>query len=137
MPGWTVTAPFWRTTRIWGLLYVFIALWILSIFGLERSKGGLYLPSALRSSAFWSVTFLAAAILSTWHGLYYGVSTTKGFGLTFIGLNLYTKFFEICWGNLYKPLFFAVLALTLAFFGNYAETIWSLRLQRVATIISR
>lgn len=132
MPGWIVTAPFWRTTRIWGLLYVFIALWILSIFGLERSKGGLYLPGALRSSAFWSISFLAAAIFSTWHGLYYGVSTTKGFGLTFIGINLYTKFFELCWNNLYKPLFFTIIALTLAIVGNYTEIIWGFKASEIS-----
>ncbi|KAI9151258.1 Carboxypeptidase 2 [Paramyrothecium foliicola] len=137
MPAKAITAPLSRTTVIWGLLYIFIPLWILSIFGLEKPDGGFKLPEVVRSEAFWSVAFLAAGVLSVWHGLYYGLSTTKGFGLTFIGINLYTKFFEMCWEHLYKPLFFTVLALTLALLGHYAEAIWNLRIGDISVAIGK
>jgi hypothetical protein len=70
--------------------------------------------------------FLIAAGVSIWHGLRYDDSTTKGFGLTFLGLNLYTKFFEWGWGWS-KPLFFAVLSGSLAVVGRYAENVWNMK----------
>lgn len=124
MPDFEWIEPLWRTTRIWGLLYSFIALWILSIFGHGGSSSW---AQSLINKVVWSVAFLTAAIFSTWHGLYYGDSTTKGFGLTFIGINLYTRFFEFFWEALYKPVFFSILALTLGLIGIYAETLWNLR----------
>ena len=63
---------------------------------------------------------------SIWHGLRFDDSTTKGFGLTFLGINLYTKFFEYFWGW-YKPFFFSVLAGTLAVLGKYAENVWNMQ----------
>jgi hypothetical protein len=74
----------------------------------------------------WSVIFFIAAGVSLWHGLRFDDSTTKGFGLTFIGINLYTKFFEYFWGW-YKPLSFAVLAGTFAIVGRHAEDVWNMR----------
>jgi hypothetical protein len=131
MPASAITAPLYKTTRIWGLLYVFMPIWILSIFGLEikTAEDVSLIRRFVSSEAFWSVAFLAAAVLSVCHGLSYNVSTTKGFGLTFIAINLYTKFFEICWDNLYKPLFFTILAITLAVVGQNAEAIWNLKIQ--------
>ena len=72
-----------------------------------------------------SLILLLAAATSIWHGLRFDDSTTKGFGLTFLGINLYTKFFEYFWGW-YKPFFFAVLAGTLAVLGKYAENVWNM-----------
>lgn len=75
----------------------------------------------------WSFIFFLAAGTSIWHGLRFDDSTTKGFGLAFLGINLYTKFFECFWGWS-KPLFFAVLAGTFAVVGRYAENMWNMRL---------
>ena len=75
----------------------------------------------------WSLVFFVAAGVSIWHGLRFDDSTTKGFGLTFLGINLYTKFFECFWGWS-KPVFFAVLAGTFAVMGRYAEDVWNMRM---------
>lgn len=123
-----ITSPLWSTTRIWGLLYLFVSLWIMSIFGyddyLEPPNRQKHRSPLLRIFSC-SLILLLAAATSIWHGLRFDDSTTKGFGLTFLGINLYTKFFEYFWGW-YKPFFFAVLAGTLAVLGKYAENVWNM-----------
>lgn len=131
MRSYAITAPLWSTTRIWGLLYFFISLWIMSIWG---DDGYFHKFSRRRYTSWkvrkfvWSIVFLVAAGGSIGHGLRYDDSTTKGFGITFLGINLYTKFFELGWG-LPKPLFFAALAGTFAVAGRYAEDVWNMRLR--------
>ena len=119
-----LTATLWSSTRTWGMLYSFIALWILSLFGNDRLRGNSFLShGGLSRVAFWSIGFLCAAVVTIWHGLRYGDSTTKGFGLTFLGINLYTKFFEFCWSKCYKSVFFGIMALSLGLVGRYAESV--------------
>ncbi|KAK8045052.1 hypothetical protein PG993_005076 [Apiospora rasikravindrae] len=115
------TAALWSTTRIWGLLFLFVALWAQSLFYDWSTSRRDRLRHFLHFCAF----FLAAGA-SVGHGLRYDDSTTKGFGLAFLGINLYTKFWEFCWGW-YKPLFFAVLAGTFAMVGRFAEELWHMR----------
>ncbi|KAI1160893.1 hypothetical protein F5B18DRAFT_475097 [Nemania serpens] len=118
-----LTATLWSATRTWGMLYLFTALWILSLFGNDEILGDSFAGrGGLGSVAFWSGAFLCAAAVAIWHGLRYGDSTTKGFGLAFVGINLYTKFFEFCWERWYKSVFFGIMALSLALLGRYAES---------------
>ncbi|KAH8676086.1 integral membrane protein [Xylariales sp. PMI_506] len=128
------TAVLWSTTRTWGLIYLFVALWILSIFGndglFDKEGSG---RSAWRGSPgnvrllVWSLAFGLAAVAAILHGLEYRDSVTKGFGLTFLGINLYTKYFEVFWNRWYKPLFFVGLAGTLAcLVGDSDAYGWSL-----------
>jgi hypothetical protein len=128
MRSYAITTPLWSTTRIWGMLYFFISLWIMSIFGsdgyFDESTRERYLPRWARRF-LWSLVFFLAAGGGIWHGLRYDDSTTKGFGLTFLSINLYTKFFEWGWGYS-KPIFFAILAGSFAVVGRYAENVWNL-----------
>ncbi|KAJ8115678.1 hypothetical protein ONZ43_g4614 [Nemania bipapillata] len=125
MRDYILITPLWSTTRTWGMLYSFIALWMLSLFGNDEIRGGKFgaAEGGLGKMALWSIVFLCAATTAIWHGLRYGDSTTKGFGLTFLGINLYTKFFEFCWSAWYKSAFFAILAISLAAMGRYAESV--------------
>ena len=50
----------------------------------------------------------------------------RGFGLTFLFINLYTRFFEYLWDSLHKAVFFAVLAVSFWLLGSKAETLWHL-----------
>jgi hypothetical protein len=116
---------FYRSSLAMGLLYLFIALWIMSIFGnygdvqaWERAK---------QIELFhWSILFAAAAGWAMYHGLRHDNDITKGFGVTFLGINLYTRFFELFWNNLHKAVFFALLAASFWYIGSKAETIWNL-----------
>ncbi|KAI3336850.1 hypothetical protein HD806DRAFT_474981 [Xylariaceae sp. AK1471] len=124
MRKYPLTATLWSATRTWGMIYFFVALWILSLFGNDELLGEMFASDGgLGRVAFWSIVFLCAAATAIWHGLRYGDSITKGFGLAFLGINLYSKFFEFFWSKWYKPVFFAALALSLGIMGKYAESV--------------
>jgi hypothetical protein len=73
----------------------------------------------------WSILFGAAAGWAIYHGLRHDNEITKGFGVTFLGINLYTRFFELFWNNVHKAIFFALLAASFSYIGSKAETIWN------------
>lgn len=116
---------FFRSTLTMGLLYLFLALWIMSIFGnygdmeaWERAK---------QIELFhWSILFGLVACGAIYHGLKYDNGLTKGFGLTFLFINLYTRFFELFWNSIHKAVFFALLGLSFWYLGTKAEKIWNL-----------
>jgi len=112
-------------TKVMGLLYLFIALWIMSIFG---NYGSMTQWQNVRQYELlqWSVLFGAVAIAAVWYGLKRDDGVLRGFGLTFLFLNLYTRFFEYFWNVLDKAAFFAVLAISFWYLGRRAETIWHL-----------
>lgn len=116
--------PFHQSTLVMGLLYLFVALWILSIFG---NYGDMDSWLAVKQSNLflWSLLFGLAALLAIGHGLAYHNTTTRGFGLVFLIINLYTRFFEYFWAPLHKALFFALLGVSFWFLGSYAERLWS------------
>jgi len=70
------------------------------------------------------VLFGAAAVAAIWYGLARDDGVLRGFGLTFLFINLYTRFFEYFWDSLHKAVFFAVLAISFWYLGRKAETIW-------------
>lgn len=116
---------FFRTTLASGLSYFFIALWIVSIFG---NYGELTMWHEVKQIQLfhWSIVFGLAACAAIYHGLRYGNEMTKGFGLTFLIINLYTRFFEYFWDATHKALFFAILGISFWFLGTKAEKIWQL-----------
>jgi hypothetical protein len=58
--------------------------------------------------------------------LKYDNGITKGFGLTFLFINLYTRFFELFWNSIHKAIFFALLGISFWYLGAKAEKIWNL-----------
>lgn len=111
-------------SKAMGLLYLFIALWILSIFG----NYDLDIWQSVRQIELlhWSLLFAAAAIACIWISLKTDDGMLRGFGLTFLGINLYTRYFELFWDDTNKVIFFLLLAISLALVGRYAEKIWRL-----------
>lgn len=123
---------FLKPTKAVGLLYLFIALWIMSIFGNYGDPE--VWQSAKQIELFhWSILFAAAAIGAIYHGVKYDDGMTRGFGLTFIFINLYTRFFEYFWDSTHKAIFFAILALSFWYLGTKAEKIWQLSLVKNLT----
>lgn len=106
-----------RSTLVIGLLYLFIALWILSIWG----NSEMWYMRNSSDLAFWSLLFAAIAIAAIVHGLFYDDTVTRGFGIVFLFINLYTKFFELFWDGMYKTLFFIVAAIGFWIIGYFAE----------------
>ncbi|HKE61386.1 MAG TPA: hypothetical protein VKB33_02890 [Nitrospira sp.] len=120
-----IAQRFYRSTLVMGLLYLFIALWIMSIFG---NYGDMNSWERVKQIELfhWSILFAAVAAWAVYHGLRHDNDITKGFGLTFLGINLYTRFFELFWDNLHKAVFFALLGASFWYIGSKAETIWNL-----------
>jgi hypothetical protein len=129
--AWPIRQNFQKPTRTLGLLYLFIALWIMSIFG---NYGDVDVWYRVRQWELlpWSLLFAVAALLAVGHGIKTDDSLTRGFGITFFFINLYTRFFEYFWDQLHKAIFFALLAVSFWLVGSRAESIWNLgRLKRL------
>ena len=118
---WSRLAAFERSTLSVGLLYLFISLWILSIFG---DYGDM--TSRHMELFHWSLLFGAAACAAIWLGVKDDDAMLRGYGLVFLGLNLYTRFFEWFWDSLNKGLFFIIVGLSLWGLGAHAERLWNL-----------
>lgn len=112
-------------TKVIGLLDLFIALWIMSIFG---NYGDMVRWHAVKQYELlhWALLFGAVAVAAVWYGLRHDDATLRGFGLTFLFINLYTRYFEYFWGPLHKAAFFAILAVSFWYVGRKAETLWRL-----------
>lgn len=111
---------FYGISRNFGLLYLFIALWILSIFG-NYANMGTWIEAPQMTLLHWSLLFGAASFASIYMGLKLDEGAWRGYGMTFLFINLYTRFFEYFWDELHKALFFGVLGVSLWFVGKYAE----------------
>lgn len=123
LPKWRRRQDFSRPTLAMGLLYLFIALWIMSIFG---NNGDLYTWRAARPIELlhWSLAFGIVALGAIYFGIREEDGMLRGFGITFLIINLYTRFFEYFWDSLHKAIFFAVLAASFWYIGTRAEKIW-------------
>ena len=116
---------FVKSTRVMGLLYLFVALWILSIFGNHGEFESWYKVKQIELF-HWSLFFGIAALAAILHGIKFDDPVTRGFGLTFLFINLYTRYCEFFWDALHKAIFFAILAVSFWFLGRKAEKIWNL-----------
>jgi hypothetical protein len=125
---------FFKSTNALGLLYLFIALWILSIFGNYGDMDSWY--KAKQIELFhWSLLFGVAAIACIVYGLKFDDAAARGFGITFLFINLYTRFFEYFWNSMHKTIFFAILAISFWIVGSKAEKIWSLSILKKKEIV--
>lgn len=113
---------FFSSTLSISLLYLFLALWLLSIFG--NYDYGSWRRGGQIELFHWSVIFALAVCLVFYLGMKLDIRMLRGYGMTFLGINLYTRFFEYFWNELDKALFFALIGLSLWLLAKKAETIW-------------
>lgn len=115
---------FHEITYIIGLLYLFVALWLLSIFGnfgtiedwLEVKQIELF---------YWAIIAVLVSIAFTFYGLRRKDEIAREFGITFLLLNLYSRYFEYLWDVTDKTIFFSILAVSFWLLGRKAEKIWN------------
>ncbi|RJG42331.1 DUF2157 domain-containing protein [Motilimonas pumila] len=126
---WPARRSFSQLTLILGYGLLFMSLWVLSIFG---NYGDLLSWSEVSQwhLLHWSALFAAVAITVLIYGIKTDHSISRGFALSFLLLNLYTRFFEYFWDTSNKALFFAILAFSFWLLGSKAESIWQLTKQR-------
>ena len=114
------TKIFFKTFLSLGLLYVFVSMWILSIFG-----NNIFLTNVKEIELlFWSLLFLLFSLISVYLGLKYDSYLLKGYGITFFMINLYTKYFEYFWNITNKTIFFVILSLSFYFIAKKSENIY-------------
>jgi hypothetical protein len=114
-----------QTTYFIGLLYSFVALWLLSIFGNFGSIDQWYQVSQY-TLYFWAGLSIILCGLALFLGFKFKDEMLREFGATFLIINLYSRYFEYFWDAWHKALFFAVLAVSFWIIGRKAEKIWNL-----------
>jgi hypothetical protein len=115
---------FRELTYIIGLMYLFISLWLLSIFG---NFGTLedWLKVKQLELFYWGVISILVSAAFTYYGLRKKDEIAREFGITFLLINLYTKYFEYLWDVTDKTIFFSLLAVSFWLLGRKAEKIWN------------
>jgi hypothetical protein len=117
---------FWELTYVVGLLYLFLSLWLLSIFGNYGSIDSWWKVKQI-TLFYWGVISLAMAGGFMLYGLKYKDSIAREFGITFLLIFIYTKYFEYFWDSTNHTLFFAILAISFWLIGRKAEKIWNVK----------
>nr|WP_294946323.1 DUF2157 domain-containing protein [uncultured Mucilaginibacter sp.] len=116
---------FWELTYVIGMLYLFMSLWLLSIFGNYGSLDVWWTIKQI-SLFYWGIISGVVAGLFLLYGLKSKDVIAREFGITFLIIFLYTKYFEYFWENTNKTLFFSILALSFWLIGRKAEKIWNI-----------
>jgi hypothetical protein len=117
---------FWDQTYVVGLLYLFLSLWLLSIFGNYGSIDKWWHIRQI-SLFYWGIISAAVVVGFMLYGLKNNDAIAREFGITFLIILLYTKYFEYFWEHTNKTLFFAILAVSFWLIGRKAEKIWNLK----------
>jgi hypothetical protein len=109
-----------RITYIAGLMLFFTGLWAVSIFGNYNTLVGWHAVRQVHVLAY-SIVFAAAAALSFYLGIRYKDDLARDYGVLFLLLNLYTRYFEYFWDSMNKGIFFTILAVTFGLLGWLLE----------------
>jgi hypothetical protein len=117
---------FWELTYVVGLLYLFLSLWLLSIFGNYGTIDSWWKVKQI-SLFYWGIISLAVAGGFMLYGLKSKDSIAREFGITFVLIFIYTKYFEYFWDSTNHTLFFAILAVSFWLIGRKAEKIWNVK----------
>jgi len=115
--------PFVQPTYWSGLIIFFLALWFLTIFG-NYSSYSKWLEIRQYYLWWYSLILLFASFGAILLGIKKEDSLLKNIGITFIFLNLYTRYFEYFWDELHKAIFFGIIAVSFWLIGKKAEKIW-------------
>lgn len=113
-----------KPTYGFGLLNLFIALWIMSLFGNYHDLSEWHQASGFELFC-WSFLFGITTIGAIFWGLKTDDGMMRGYGITFLFINLYTKYFEYFWKVTHKAIFFAILAISFWIIGRYSEKVWN------------
>lgn len=114
---------FYAPTYWSGLLIFFLSLWFLTIFG-NYSSYEKWLEIRQYYLWWYSLILLAASFAAIIMGIKKEDSLLKNIGISFIFLNLYTRYFEYFWDELHKALFFGIIAVSFWIIGKKAENLW-------------
>lgn len=114
-----------KSTYVFGLLFVFLGLWTLSIIG-NHTDMDLWMKTKQVYLLGWAIFFGVSALITLLIGIKYDDSIARAFGIVFFFINLYTRLVEYVWGKIPEAIFYLILALTFWLIGKNAEKIWNL-----------
>lgn len=109
-----------RLTLITGLAIFFVAMWGVSIFGNYNYLDEWEKVPQIKVLVY-SILFGIAAVLSFLLGIRYKNDVARDFGVLFLIINLYTRYFEFFWDTMNKGIFFLILAVTFGLLGRWLE----------------
>jgi len=118
-----------HSTYVVGMLYLFISLWMLSVFGNSESWVCWFTTKQVELW-YWNLLILFASVIAVYIGLKRDDSVARGFGITFFLLGIYTLYFSLLWEVMHAGMFFFILALSFWLLGRKAEKIWNLEFLR-------
>ncbi len=119
-------SDFHKITYVYGMLVFFLSMWMLSIFGnYERIDD--WAKVRQWNLFYWAILSTVTALGSMLYGLKYKNAVAREFGITFLLINLYSRYFEYFWDIADKALFFGILAISFWLIGRKAERIWHLK----------
>ncbi|MBC7912590.1 MAG: DUF2157 domain-containing protein [Pyrinomonadaceae bacterium] len=115
---------FRSATYIIGLLYLFGSLWLLSIFG---NFGNLedWFKVKQTDIFYYGIISALVSLAFIFYGLKKKDEIAREFGITFLLINIYTRYFEYLWDRTDKAIFFGILAISFWLIGRKAEKIWN------------
>jgi hypothetical protein len=116
---------FRELTYVVGLLYLFVSLWLLSIFGNFGSLED-WLRIKQIELFYWGIISLLFSIGFTIYGIRFRDHIAREFGISFLLINLYSRYFEYLWDITDKTIFFGIMAISFWLIGRKAEKIWNL-----------
>ncbi|MDB5060422.1 MAG: hypothetical protein JWP67_265, partial [Mucilaginibacter sp.] len=125
-------AFFWEITYVVGMLYLFMSLWLFSIFGNYGSIDTWWQIKQI-SIFYWGIISAVVAVAFMLYGLKSKDVIAREFGITFLIIFLYTKYFEYFWDHTNKTLFFSILAMSFWLIGRKAEKIWNINTKTTET----
>lgn len=109
-----------RTTYLVGLLIFFTALWGVSVFGNYNDWSAWAAVRQTQVIIYATISGLVS-IVTFYLGIRYQDNLTRDFGLIFLLINLYTRYFEFFWEGLNKGIFFIILAVSFYGVGKWIE----------------
>ncbi len=120
---------FFDITYFGGLLYLFTSLLLLSVFGNYGSLEEWYSIKQI-SLFYWAIISAVVCVIAIVIGLKKNDAMLREFGIIFLFINLYTRYFEYFWDSWHKAIFFSVLGISFVLIGRKAEKIWSLEFMK-------
>lgn len=120
---------FFEVSYFAGLLYLFTSLLLLSVFGNYGSLEEWYTIKQL-SLFYWAIASAICCVAAILIGLKYNDALLREFGIVFLFINLYTRYFEYFWDSWHKAIFFTVLGISFVLIGRKAEKIWNLEFMK-------
>lgn len=108
------------------LLFFYISLWLVTIFGNYNSYETWDTVKQFQF-LFWDIILFVLTSLGMYIGLKRNDFILGNISLIFFILNLITRYFEYFWVSLHKSIFFMILAIVFWLVGSKAEKLWNLK----------